>query len=63
MLPLFTPRPSQAEILRYSRGRLGIAAVPGAGKTITFSGSGEAYFQVCSLQLRISRGIMLQPEP
>ncbi len=29
----FTPRPSQEKILRYSGGRLGIAAVPGAGKT------------------------------
>ena len=29
----FTPRPSQEEILRYTGGRLGIAAVPGAGKT------------------------------
>jgi ATP-dependent DNA helicase UvrD/PcrA len=29
----FTPRPSQQEILRYNGGRLGIAAVPGAGKT------------------------------
>jgi DNA helicase-2/ATP-dependent DNA helicase PcrA len=29
----FTPRPSQQQILRYSGGRLGIAAVPGAGKT------------------------------
>ena len=29
----FTPRPSQQNILRYSGGRLGIAAVPGAGKT------------------------------
>jgi DNA helicase II / ATP-dependent DNA helicase PcrA len=29
----FTPRPSQADILRYSGGHLGIAAVPGAGKT------------------------------
>ena len=29
----FTPRPSQQEILRYRGGRLGIAAVPGAGKT------------------------------
>ncbi len=32
MLP-FTPRSSQQQILRYSGGRLGIAAVPGAGKT------------------------------
>ncbi|MFN8404856.1 MAG: UvrD-helicase domain-containing protein [Anaerolineales bacterium] len=29
----FTPRPSQQQILRYGGGRLGIAAVPGAGKT------------------------------
>ena len=29
----FTPRPSQQNILRYSGRRLGIAAVPGAGKT------------------------------
>src|SRR5215475_5563584 len=29
----FTPRPSQQEILEYTGGRLGIAAVPGAGKT------------------------------
>jgi DNA helicase-2/ATP-dependent DNA helicase PcrA len=29
----FTPRPSQENILRYTGGRLGIAAVPGAGKT------------------------------
>ena len=29
----FIPRPSQGQILRYRGGRLGIAAVPGAGKT------------------------------
>lgn len=29
----FVPRPSQQKILSYSGGRLGIAAVPGAGKT------------------------------
>ncbi|MCG2739831.1 MAG: UvrD-helicase domain-containing protein, partial [Syntrophaceae bacterium] len=29
----FSPRPSQQSILRYTGGRLGIAAVPGAGKT------------------------------
>lgn len=33
MNPVFTPRPSQEKILRYTGGRLGIAAVPGAGKT------------------------------
>jgi len=32
-MPPFTPRPSQQNILRYTGGRLGIAAVPGAGKT------------------------------
>ena len=29
----FSPRPSQSRILRYRSGHLGIAAVPGAGKT------------------------------
>jgi len=33
MTPTFSPRPSQQNILRYNGGRLGIAAVPGAGKT------------------------------
>ncbi|WKZ42241.1 MAG: ATP-dependent helicase [Anaerolineales bacterium] len=33
MTPPFTPRPSQQNILRYTGGHLGIAAVPGAGKT------------------------------
>jgi len=36
MLPLIS-RPSQAQVLRYRGGRLGIAAVPGAGKTFTLS--------------------------
>jgi DNA helicase II / ATP-dependent DNA helicase PcrA len=33
----FTPRPSQSEILGYSGGMLGVAAVPGSGKTHTLS--------------------------
>jgi DNA helicase-2/ATP-dependent DNA helicase PcrA len=33
MILNFIPRPSQEQILRYRGGRLGIAAVPGAGKT------------------------------
>jgi DNA helicase-2/ATP-dependent DNA helicase PcrA len=33
----FTPRPSQSVILQYTRGTLGISAVPGSGKTHTLS--------------------------
>jgi DNA helicase-2/ATP-dependent DNA helicase PcrA len=33
----FRPRPSQARILKYAGGMLGIAAVPGSGKTHTLS--------------------------
>ncbi len=33
----FTPRPSQARILAYTGGRLGVSAVPGSGKTWTLS--------------------------
>jgi len=31
------PRPSQAKILSYSGGLMGVAAVPGSGKTWTLS--------------------------
>jgi len=34
---VFRPRPSQAEILLYKRGKMGISAVPGSGKTFTLS--------------------------
>lgn len=33
----FEPRPSQARILEYSGGRMGVSAVPGSGKTWTLS--------------------------
>ncbi len=33
----FTPRPKQQEVLAYRGGRMGIAAVPGSGKTVTLS--------------------------
>ena len=33
----FTPRPHQQEILDYTHGKMGIAAVPGAGKTHVLS--------------------------
>jgi len=33
----FTPRPKQQEVLAYRGGKMGIAAVPGSGKTITLS--------------------------
>lgn len=34
---MFKPRPAQAEILQYRSGKMGIAAVPGSGKTATLS--------------------------
>ena len=34
---MFEPRPAQREVLRYRRGRMGVAAVPGSGKTRTLS--------------------------
>ena len=37
MTATFVPRTSQAEILRYQGGTLGISAVPGSGKTHTLS--------------------------
>ncbi|NMC47465.1 MAG: ATP-dependent helicase [Chloroflexi bacterium] len=36
-MPEFIPRPAQAAILRYTHGKMGIAAVPGSGKTHTLS--------------------------
>ncbi len=33
----FTPRPSQARVLEYSGGKMGVSAVPGSGKTTTLS--------------------------
>lgn len=33
----FTPRPKQQEVLNYRHGRMGVSAVPGAGKTRTLS--------------------------
>jgi DNA helicase-2/ATP-dependent DNA helicase PcrA len=33
----FQPRPKQREVLDYAGGKMGIAAVPGSGKTITLS--------------------------
>ncbi|RIK28930.1 MAG: ATP-dependent helicase [Anaerolineae bacterium] len=46
----FTPRPSQQEILRYTGGRLGIAAVPGAGKTHILSALAAQIIQSDALQ-------------
>lgn len=34
---MFKPRPRQQEILAYQRGRMGVSAVPGSGKTSTLS--------------------------
>lgn len=46
----FTPRPSQQNILRYNGGRLGIAAVPGAGKTHILSALAAQLIQNNQLQ-------------
>jgi DNA helicase-2/ATP-dependent DNA helicase PcrA len=34
---MFTPRPAQDQILAYTRGKMGVSAVPGSGKTHTLS--------------------------
>ena len=34
---MFVPRPKQKEVLSYQRGYMGVAAVPGSGKTATLS--------------------------
>jgi len=34
---MFKPRPKQLDVLAYERGRMGVAAVPGSGKTWTLS--------------------------
>ncbi len=46
----FKPRPSQENILRYRGGRLGIAAVPGAGKTHILSALAAQIIQSGALQ-------------
>jgi len=34
---MFKPRPKQQEVLSYSKGKMGVSAVPGSGKTSTLS--------------------------
>lgn len=34
---MFNPRPKQAEVLRFRKGKIGVSAVPGSGKTQTLS--------------------------
>lgn len=34
---MFKPRPKQQEVLEYKQGKMGVAAVPGSGKTATLS--------------------------
>jgi DNA helicase-2/ATP-dependent DNA helicase PcrA len=46
---VFKPRPKQREVLRYRRGKMGVSAVPGSGKTQTLS------YLAASL---ISRGVL-----
>ncbi|HRJ75010.1 MAG TPA: UvrD-helicase domain-containing protein, partial [Anaerolineales bacterium] len=47
---VFSPRPSQQNILQYNGGRLGIAAVPGAGKTHILSALAAQLIQNNELQ-------------
>ena len=47
----FTPRPTQAEILNYSGGTMGISAVPGSGKTHTLSALAARLVEKNVLQL------------
>ncbi|HCK64735.1 MAG TPA: ATP-dependent helicase [Anaerolineae bacterium] len=47
---VFSPRPSQQNILQYNGGRLGIAAVPGAGKTHILSALAAQLIQQNQLQ-------------
>ncbi|MBV6399869.1 MAG: ATP-dependent DNA helicase Rep [Anaerolineales bacterium] len=49
-MTVFIPRPSQQQILRYDGGRLGIAAVPGAGKTQILSALAAKIIQSGTLQ-------------
>ncbi|MCC7119423.1 MAG: ATP-dependent helicase, partial [Anaerolineales bacterium] len=49
-MPPFSPRPSQTRILQYSGGRLGVAAVPGAGKTHILSALAAQLIQNNELQ-------------
>ncbi|PKN87651.1 MAG: hypothetical protein CVU46_03800 [Chloroflexi bacterium HGW-Chloroflexi-8] len=36
-LKMFNPRPRQAEVLKFTNGKMGVSAVPGSGKTQTLS--------------------------
>ena len=46
---MFKPRPKQREVLRYRRGYLGVAAVPGSGKTATLSNLAAALLNAYDL--------------
>ena len=44
------PRPQQKEVLAYSRGTMGIAAVPGSGKTWTLSALAAKLIELGALE-------------
>ncbi len=46
----FTPRPSQARVLEYSGGKMGVSAVPGSGKTTTLSALAAKLVREANLQ-------------
>lgn len=47
---IFTPRPSQARVLEYSGGKMGVSAVPGSGKTTTLSALAAKLVRETNLQ-------------
>ena len=46
----FKPRPSQARILEYTSGKMGVSAVPGSGKTWTLSNLAAKLVREANLQ-------------
>lgn len=46
----FKPRPSQARVLEYSGGKMGVSAVPGSGKTTTLSALAAKLVREANLQ-------------
>ena len=63
----FEPRPSQARILEYSGGRMGVSAVPGSGKTWTLSNLAAKLVRETNLkrgqQISLGKHLVKQRKP